>query len=148
MGHPRFVITTCRGYQLVIKDGINDYIHIYLIHAAEFFWREQQTLNFLLNLKIHCDVHKKYPNDPYTEPNKSRPHCHAFRIHFSIILLLNLLHVGSWNFKTQISCPLSIALDHQKECTRKSEALHNILQYVSLFNHMRLLKSPPNPIFI
>jgi len=103
---------------------------------------------FLLNLKIHYDVHKKYPNDPYTEPNKSSPHCHVSRIHFSIILLLNLLHVGSWNFKFQISCPFSIALNHQKECTRKSEALRNILQYASLFDHMGLLRSPPKPIFI
>jgi len=46
MGHPRFVITTCRGYQLVIKHGINDYIHIYLIHAAESFCRRQQTVFF------------------------------------------------------------------------------------------------------
>ena len=62
-----------------------------------------------------------------------------FKIHFSTIILFNLLHVGSWNFGFQISCPFSNALDHHKECNHKSEALGNILQYASLFDHKGLL---------
>ena len=66
------------------------------------------------------------PSDPYIEPNEFNTHCHVFKTHFNIILLLNLLHTGSWSFKFQMSCPFPIVLGHYKEYAPKSEALGNI----------------------